>query len=160
MDYIYDLKQMKSEVAHILKEGDDKELVMAAKHYPGKLNHLLLKKDLKSVTLIFPFIDLPLFNKRKQNIELLDLNVIKDDSDSWRGAFMLSHNLKKDEFSYQEYLEELIGNWRNYKKVMDRVETIPSEETVTVTSPGSPVDLMITSPSPLKRLKRLSVKLP
>ena len=80
-DYIYDLKQMKSEVAHTIKEGDDKELVMAAKHYPGKLNHLLLKRDLKSTTLIFPFIDLPIFDKRKQNIELLDLNVIKDDSE-------------------------------------------------------------------------------
>ena len=78
-DYIYDLKLIKSEVAQIIKEGNDKELAQAAKHYPGKLNHLLIKRDLKSTTLIFPFIDLPIFNRRKQNIELLDLNAYKDD---------------------------------------------------------------------------------
>lgn len=80
-DYICDLKQIKSEVAKIIKEGDDKELSQAAKQYPGKLNHILIKRDLKSTTLIFPFIDLPIFDKRKQNVELLDLNANKEDSE-------------------------------------------------------------------------------
>jgi len=83
-EYIADLKAIRSEVYQILEKSSEKELSRAAKYYPGKLNHLLTKRNIKSVSGVLPFIDLAFMQKRKQNIDLLDLNVKKDDIDLLR----------------------------------------------------------------------------
>ena len=80
-EYITDLKTIKSEVSQVLEEGNEKDLSRASKHYPGKLNHLLTKRNIKSARSIFPFLELLFFQKRKQDIDLLDLNIKKDNID-------------------------------------------------------------------------------
>ena len=77
--HLDDLKLMTSEVSKILKEGSEEEISRAAKHYPGKLNHLLLKRNIKSARSIFPFVDVALFQERKPDLRLLDLNNKKED---------------------------------------------------------------------------------
>ncbi len=79
--YITDLYAIKSEVIQILDNDHKKDLSRAAKHYPGKLNHLLTKRNIKSASGLFPFFDLAFINKRKQDVDLIDLNLIKDDID-------------------------------------------------------------------------------
>ncbi len=79
--YTTDLNTIKSEVSQILDKGTEKDLSRAAKHYPGKLNHLLTQRNIKSASGFFPFLDLAFFHKRKQDIDLLDLNYEKDDID-------------------------------------------------------------------------------
>ena len=49
------------------------------KDYHEKLNHLLVKRNLKSLTVLFPFIDLPIVQKRTQHVNLIDLNSKKED---------------------------------------------------------------------------------
>ena len=80
-EYIIDLKAIKSEVFQVLEENNEKDLSRASKHYPGKLNHLLTKRNIKSARSIFPFLELLFFQKRKQDIDLIDLNYKKDDID-------------------------------------------------------------------------------
>ena len=80
-EYITDLKTIKSEVFQVLEESNEKDLSRASKHYPGKLNHLLTKRNIKSARGLFPFLDLAFFQKRKQDIDLLDLNFKKDNID-------------------------------------------------------------------------------
>ncbi len=77
--HLDDLKLVASEVSKILKEGSVEDISRAAKHYPVKLNHLLLKRNIKSARAIFPFVDLALIQERKPNIRLLNLNYKKDD---------------------------------------------------------------------------------
>ena len=77
-DYISDLKKMRSEVFQIIEEGAEKELARAAKYYPRELNHLLVKRNMKSTRILFPFFDLPIIENRNQNINLLDLNIAKE----------------------------------------------------------------------------------
>lgn len=69
---------MKSEVSGILNKGSEEEVSKAAEYYPGKLNHLLLRRNIKSVRGIFPFLDLALFQERKKDPRLMDLNIEKD----------------------------------------------------------------------------------
>ena len=78
-DYISDLKKISAEVDQILKSEDDKEISRAAKYYPGRLNHLILKRNIKSISTFFPFIDLVLFQNRNKDVTLLDLNTESDD---------------------------------------------------------------------------------
>ena len=80
-EYISDLKTIKSEVGQILDVNNEKDLFGAAKHYPGKLNLILTKRNLKSVSGVFPFLDLAFMDQRKQDIDLLDLNSTKDSMD-------------------------------------------------------------------------------
>lgn len=77
--YITDLKSIKSKVHQVLEERNEKDLSKASKHYPGKLNHLLTKRNIKSAQGLFPFLDLAFIQKREQDIDLLVLNSRKDD---------------------------------------------------------------------------------
>lgn len=77
-EYINNLRLMKSEVANILEEGDEMNISRAAKHFPVELNHLLVKRNIKSARAIFPFADLAVIQERDQDIQLLDLNTPRD----------------------------------------------------------------------------------
>ena len=78
-EYMTDLKTIRSEVNQILEKRNESALSRAAKHYPRKLNLLLTKRNIKSASGIIPFFDLAFFQKRKPDIDLLDLNLHKDD---------------------------------------------------------------------------------
>ena len=78
-EYFSDLIKIKSEVEKILEVGDEEEISRAARYYPEKLNHLLVKRNLKSVTVLLPFIDFPILQERKQNVHHIDLNIKKED---------------------------------------------------------------------------------
>ena len=80
-EYISALKAIKSEIYQILDENNDKALSRAAGYYPVKINLLLTERNILSVTSIFPFIDLAAFQNRKQNIDLIDLNLKKENSE-------------------------------------------------------------------------------
>jgi len=77
-EYITDLKLIKSEIFKILEE-EEKEISRAAKHYPGRINHLLVKRNIISARGLFPFFDLAVLQEREQDIDLIDLNIIKND---------------------------------------------------------------------------------
>jgi len=78
-EYFSELIKIKSEVEKILEVGDEEEISRAVKYYPEKLNHLLVKRNLKSLTVLLPFIDLPIVQERTQNVNLIDLNIKKED---------------------------------------------------------------------------------
>ena len=80
-EYISTLKAARSEISHILGENNEKTLSRAAEYYPVKINQLLTERNILSVRSIFPFIDLAAFQNRKQNIDLLDLNLKKEDAE-------------------------------------------------------------------------------
>lgn len=73
-EYISALKKIKTEVGQILSELNQKEIFRASKHYPERLNRLLTERNIKSVRGLFPFMDLAFIKKRKDNLELVDLN--------------------------------------------------------------------------------------
>ena len=77
--YFAELNLIKSEVLEILDEGDEKKIVRAARKYPERLNHLLMKRNIKSATILFPFIDLPILQERKKELDLIDLNTPKNE---------------------------------------------------------------------------------
>lgn len=80
-EYIAELETIRSEVNHVLEKGSKKGISSAAKYYPGKLNHLLTGRNIKSISGFPPFFDLAFMEKRKQDIVLLDLNASKDGID-------------------------------------------------------------------------------
>lgn len=79
--YIKNLKSIRSEVFQILHEEESKAISDAAKYYPVRLNHLLTQRNIRSVSGVFPFMDLAMLDQRKQNMNLIDLNVEKDDTE-------------------------------------------------------------------------------
>jgi len=79
--YIADLKSIRSDIHKILDEDDEKQISRAAKHYPNKVNQLLIQRNIKSASSVFPFFDLAFFNLRKKRIDLIDLNLSRDDRD-------------------------------------------------------------------------------
>jgi len=79
--YVADLKTIRSEVTQILEKSNEKVLSRGAKHYPSRLNHILIERNIKSASGIFPFFDLAFIQKRKQDLDLLDLDSEKDDID-------------------------------------------------------------------------------
>lgn len=83
-EYIKDLKAVRSEVLQIISEKDDKEFAKAANYYPVKVNQLLTQRNIESASGCFPFLDLAFITKRKENLELLELNTKKDDIDQLR----------------------------------------------------------------------------
>ena len=80
-EYISALKAAKSEISHILDENNEKALSRAAEYYPVKINQLLTERNILSVRSIFPFIDLAAFLERKQDIDLIDLNLKKENAE-------------------------------------------------------------------------------
>ncbi len=80
-EYISALKAARSEISQILEENNEKALSRAAGYYPVKMNQLLTERNILSVRSIFPFIDLAAFQKRKQDIDLINLNLKKDDTE-------------------------------------------------------------------------------
>ena len=80
-EFISELKAIKSEISHILDENNEKALSRAAEYYPVKINLLLTERNILSVRSIFPFIDLAAFQNRKQNIDLIDLNLKKENAE-------------------------------------------------------------------------------
>lgn len=79
--YLQDLRNMRSEVHRIINHGSEKEMSRAAKHYPGKLNRLLVNRNIKNLRVIVPFIDLALLMERNPELRLLDLNVNRENVD-------------------------------------------------------------------------------
>ena len=80
-EYISALKAIKSEIYQILEDNNEKALSRAAEYYPVKINQLLIQRNILNVRSIFPFIDLGVFQERKQNIDLIDLNLKKENSE-------------------------------------------------------------------------------
>ena len=80
-EYIKNLKSIRSEVFQIIREEDSKAISEAAEYYPVKLNHLLMQRNIRSVSGVFPFMDLAMLDQRKQNPDLIDLNAEKDDTE-------------------------------------------------------------------------------
>ena len=79
--YIADLKSIRSDIHKILDEDDEKQISRAAKHYPKKTNRLLIQRNIKSASSVFPFFDLALLNLRKKRIDLIDLNLSRENKD-------------------------------------------------------------------------------
>ena len=77
--YYTELKLVKSEIVEILEERDENRIARAAKYYPVRINQMLMKRNIISATVLFPFLDLALLKRRKQEIELIDLNAPKND---------------------------------------------------------------------------------
>ena len=86
-EYISDLKIIKSEILKTLDECDEKKISQAAKHYPERLNHLLMKRNIKSVSVLFPFFDLPILQERAKDIDLIDLNIKNNNIDLLEEVF-------------------------------------------------------------------------
>lgn len=80
-EYISALKAAKSEISQTLDENNEKTLSRAAEYYPVKINQLLTERNILSVRSIFPFIDLAAFQERKQDIDLIDLNLKKENAE-------------------------------------------------------------------------------
>lgn len=78
-EYITDLKTIKSEVIQILGEDHERTISKAAEHYTVKLNQLLTQRNIKSANVIFPVFELTFINKREQDVDLINLNLAKDD---------------------------------------------------------------------------------
>ena len=82
--YISVLKAVKSEISQLLEENNEKTLSGAAEYYPVKINQLLTERNILNVRGVFPFMDLAFFQKRKQDIDLIDLNLMRDDTELLR----------------------------------------------------------------------------
>ena len=80
-EYISVLQAARSEISQILDENNEKALSRAAEYYLIKINQLLTERNILSVRSIFPFIDLATFQNRKQNIDLIDLNLKKENAE-------------------------------------------------------------------------------
>jgi hypothetical protein len=79
--YLQDLRNIRSEVHRIINHGSEKEMSRAAKNYPGKLNHLLVSRNIKNLRIIVPFFELALLKERNPELRLLDLNMDREDID-------------------------------------------------------------------------------
>jgi hypothetical protein len=79
--YYTDLRLIKSEILKVLDQSDEKKISRAVKVYPIRINHLLMKRNIKSASVLLPFFDLAWLQKRKQDIDLIDLNTPKNDID-------------------------------------------------------------------------------
>jgi hypothetical protein len=78
--YYSDLKSLRSEILNILDKRDTKKISRAAKYYPERVNQLLIQRNIRSASVLFPFFDLAMLQERKQNMDLIDLNTPKTES--------------------------------------------------------------------------------
>lgn len=79
--YSTELRLILSDVTQILDKGTEKDISRAARHYPSKLNQLLTRRNIKSARGLIPFFDLAFIEQRRQNIDLVDLNNKKENTD-------------------------------------------------------------------------------
>lgn len=79
--YLKDLRNIRSKVHQIIYQGSDKEISKAAKHYPEKLNHLLVSRNIKNLRLIVPLFELALMKERNPELRLLDMNTDRENVD-------------------------------------------------------------------------------
>lgn len=80
-EYISALQAARSEISQILDENNEKALSRAAEYYPIKINQLLTERNILNVSGIIPFMDLAFFQKRKQDVDLIDLNLKKENTE-------------------------------------------------------------------------------